>query len=82
MCYDSLSQARKAYGFSGLERQLKVSTRLIRYYKELNEPASPSLRHELEIYSDIMNTLNEKYAVTGHRIMFNWKTGRIVAKSI
>lgn len=82
MFYQSLDEAKLNYNVSSVIEQIMLSTRLIRYYKECNEPASPNLKHELQTYNDLINQLNQIVRIPGHRIFFDWNKNVLVTKDL
>lgn len=82
MKFESLDEAKMNYEVSALMNQIMISTRLIQYYKECHEPASPNLKHELQIYSDLINVLNKTVIIPGKRIFFDWNKNELVTKEL
>ena len=82
MTYNSFDEAKYNYEVSALINQIMISTRIIRLYKECQEPASPNLKHELQTYSDLLNVLNKTVRIPGKRIFFDWNKNELVTKEL
>lgn len=82
MKFESFDEAKLNYEVSTIVNQIMTSTRLIRYYQECHEPASPNLKHELQIYSDLINVLNKTVKIPGKRIFFDWDRNELVTKEL